>query len=95
MRLVIAALVLALSWPAAARSAAGGHGHSAAGGHGHADANHATPLSAGPASGSGHGNSMRQEMRRGQVPALDPSRRVLEHDCTKPFDPSAGNLRCR
>jgi uncharacterized membrane protein len=95
MRLVIAALVLAMPLSTVAESAGGGHGHSAAGGRGHVDANHPTPLSASPRSGSSHGNSMRQEMRRGEVPPLDPSRRVLEHDCTKPFDPVAGNLRCR
>jgi hypothetical protein len=92
MRLVIAALLLALSLPAAAKSAGSGSGTGT--GRGHADANHPTPPSTSPRSGSGHGGS-RQEMRRGQVPPLDPSRRVLETDCTKPFDPSAGNLRCR
>lgn len=95
MRHVIAALVLALSWPAAAKSAAGGHGHSAAGGHGQAGTSHASSSAASSQSGSRNGGTMRREMRRGQAPPLDPSRRVLETDCTKPFDPSAGNLRCR
>jgi len=87
MRLVLAAVLLALSWQAAAKSAAAGRGH--------VDANHASAPATSPRSASSHGNSMRQEMRRGEVPPLDPSRRVIEHDCTKPFDPSAGNLRCR
>jgi hypothetical protein len=38
---------------------------------------------------------MRQQTPRGAVPPLDPSRRVIEQDCTRPFDASAGNLKCR
>ena len=26
---------------------------------------------------------------------LEPKRKVADHDCSKPFDPSAGNVRCR
>jgi hypothetical protein len=26
---------------------------------------------------------------------LDPKRKVADQDCTKPFDPTLGNLRCR
>ena len=29
------------------------------------------------------------------APALDPHRKVAEQDCTKPVDPSAGNLKCK
>lgn len=29
------------------------------------------------------------------VPALDPSRRVIEHDCTRPIEDWSANLRCR
>lgn len=29
------------------------------------------------------------------APDLDPSRRVLEHDCTKPIEDWSANLRCR
>jgi hypothetical protein len=28
-------------------------------------------------------------------PALDGGRRINEQDCTRPIDPTAGNLRCR
>jgi len=27
--------------------------------------------------------------------ALDPTRKVADVDCAKPFDPSLGNVRCR
>ena len=30
-----------------------------------------------------------------RVPALDPSRRVLEQDCTRPIEDWSANLRCR
>jgi len=29
------------------------------------------------------------------VPHLDPSRRVVEHDCTKPIEDWSANLKCR
>jgi hypothetical protein len=29
------------------------------------------------------------------APALAPDRRISEQDCTKPFDPFTGNLRCK
>ena len=29
------------------------------------------------------------------VPPMDPERRVLEHDCTKPIEDPGANLRCR
>jgi hypothetical protein len=29
------------------------------------------------------------------VPPMDPARRVLEHDCTKPIEDPGANLRCR
>jgi hypothetical protein len=29
------------------------------------------------------------------VRELDPKRKVADQDCTKPFDPTLGNLRCR
>ena len=29
------------------------------------------------------------------APELDPSRRVVEHDCTRPIEDSSANLRCR
>ena len=31
----------------------------------------------------------------GAAPDLADDRKVTEHDCTKPVDPSAGNLRCK
>lgn len=30
-----------------------------------------------------------------QVPDLDPSRRVAEHDCTRPIEDWSANLKCR
>ena len=30
-----------------------------------------------------------------RVPELDPSRRVVEHDCTRPIEDWSANLRCR
>ena len=30
-----------------------------------------------------------------RVPDLDPSRRVVEHDCNKPIEDWSGNLKCR
>lgn len=30
-----------------------------------------------------------------RVPALDPTRRVVEQDCTKPIEDWSANLRCR
>jgi len=29
------------------------------------------------------------------VRELDPKRKVTDQDCTKPFDPTLGNVRCR
>ncbi len=29
------------------------------------------------------------------IPDLDPSRRVVEHDCTKPIEDWSANLKCR
>jgi len=29
------------------------------------------------------------------VPPMDPERRVVEHDCTKPIEDPGANLRCR
>ena len=29
------------------------------------------------------------------LPELDPSRRIVEHDCTKPIEDWSANLRCR
>ena len=29
------------------------------------------------------------------VPEMDPQRKVVEQDCTKPIDMSLGNLRCK
>ena len=29
------------------------------------------------------------------APIMDPDRAIIEQDCTKPIDLSAGNLRCR
>jgi hypothetical protein len=87
MRRALAALLLVLAWPAAAKSTAGGRGH--------VDANHAAPFATSPRSASGQAGGMRQQTPRGAVPPLDPSRRVIEQDCTRPFDASAGNLKCR
>ena len=46
-------------------------------------------------------DSNREMARSGQVPGsshapeLDPSRRVMEHDCTKPIEDWSANLKCR
>ena len=29
------------------------------------------------------------------VPEMEPKRKVADQDCSKPFDPAAGNVRCR
>ena len=39
--------------------------------------------------------SERQAPRSAQVPDPDPSRRVIEQDCTKPIEDSSANLKCR
>jgi len=31
----------------------------------------------------------------GRAPAADPTRRINVQDCSRPIDPSAGNLMCR
>ena len=31
----------------------------------------------------------------GPVPELDPGRRVIEQDCSKPIEDSSANLKCR
>lgn len=33
--------------------------------------------------------------RSSATPALDPARSISEQDCTRPLEPSGGNLRCR
>jgi hypothetical protein len=30
-----------------------------------------------------------------RTPEMDPSRRVVEHDCTKPIEDWSANLKCR
>ena len=39
--------------------------------------------------------SERRTSRSAQVPDLDPSRRVVEQDCTKPIEDTSANLKCR
>ena len=39
--------------------------------------------------------SERGAPRSAQAPGLDPSRRVVEQDCTRPIEDWSGNLRCR
>ena len=39
--------------------------------------------------------SVRMTPRSGPVPDLDPARRVVEHDCTRPIEDWSANLRCR
>ena len=39
--------------------------------------------------------SERGAPRSAQVPELDPSRRIVEQDCTKPIEDSSANLKCR
>lgn len=79
--LVLAALLLALSWPVAAKPT------------GRGEASRASQPAAGGRPGGGGGRG--QGMQERHVPPLDASRRVVEHDCTKPFDFKSGNLRCK
>ena len=39
--------------------------------------------------------SERQAPRSARVPEPDPSRRVIEQDCTRPIEDRSANLRCR
>jgi hypothetical protein len=39
--------------------------------------------------------SAENETEHDREPPLDPSRKVSEQDCTKPIDPTLGNLRCK
>ena len=39
--------------------------------------------------------SDRMTPRSGPVPELDPARRVVEHDCTRPIEDWSANLKCR
>lgn len=39
--------------------------------------------------------SAENETEQNREPPLDPSRKVSEQDCTKPIDPTLGNLRCK
>ena len=39
--------------------------------------------------------SERGAPRSAHVPDLDPSRRVVERDCTKPIEDTSANLKCR
>ena len=39
--------------------------------------------------------SAENESEHDREPPLDPSRKVSEQDCTKPIDPTLGNLRCK
>ena len=36
-----------------------------------------------------------REMARSRAPEPDPSRRIVEHDCTRPIEDWSGNLKCR
>jgi len=74
------ALLSAPSWGAASA----GRGGFAAG---------PAPASSGGPTVRGGGGRARQDPRH--APAMDPTRRVSEQDCSKPIDLSAGNLRCK
>ena len=39
--------------------------------------------------------SAENESEHDREPPLDPGRKVSEQDCTKPIDPTLGNLRCK
>ena len=53
-----------------------------------------TPTPPGHTGGS-HGGSGRMRYDPRQAPPLSAERKVVEQDCTKPVDFSAGNLRCK
>lgn len=80
---LLLALALALAAPAWAATS-GGRGGFAAG---------PAPASSGGPAVRGGGGRARQDPRH--APAMDPTRRVSEQDCSKPVDLSAGNLRCK
>ena len=42
-----------------------------------------------------HGGGRRPYVDPRQAPPLDPQRKVVEQDCTKPLLPSGGNLKCK
>jgi hypothetical protein len=48
---------------------------------------------AGSSAGRAGGHGARTDPRR--APPMDRSRKVNAQDCTKPVDPSAGNLKCK
>ena len=54
-----------------------------------------TPPSASVTVQGGGGTSGRYYPDPRHPPPMDPKRDVNEQDCTKPIDPSAGNLRCK
>ena len=63
------------------------------GGRGGFAAGPAPASSGGPSVRGGGGGRARHDPRH--APAMDPTRRVSEQDCSKPVDLSAGNLRCK
>ena len=100
MRILIAKLVAtvalsALFSPAAlAQGLAGAGGAGGTGGVGGGVAG-TTRVVAGGADPVNRDPSSMTRVRTSQPPALDPSRRIYEVDCTKPFDAlGKGNLRC-
>ena len=44
---------------------------------------------------AGGGGSRLNRIDPRRVPPLDPERKVIEQDCTKPVDLTGGNLRCK
>ncbi|MGQ0544913.1 MAG: hypothetical protein ACT4P3_06195 [Betaproteobacteria bacterium] len=55
------------------------------------DSRAATVLGIGIAAGILYGYEAEREL----PPELAPDRRVSEQDCTRPIDPTLGNLRCK
>lgn len=54
----------------------------------------AAPAATHASGGGGHGGGTRRVDPR-KAPPMAPSRHVIEQDCSKPVDFSAGNLKCK
>ena len=97
MRILIAKLEATVALSALFSPAALAQGLAGAGGTGGVGGGVAgtTRVVAGGADPVNRDPSSRTRVRTSQPPALDPSRRIYEVDCTKPFDAlGKGNLRC-
>ena len=88
IRAVLFASLLALSTAQAATTGGNGGklGFSS-------DSGHGSPGAGG--TGGGFSSQGRMQYDSRNAPPLAEKRKVNEQDCTKPIDPTAGNLRCK